>query len=142
MFKTGYLFLNLLKLLVKKLDQSLVLGLVLGIVILWLGIIVILVSYPLTKGTIDPRKYNYRPWQPKFVKELTDAKAKELGKRDGKLGVNLGILMILIGIASFILGLAGQGFYTLYLLNIFVIVVLLLIFYVYARAYKDSKGKA
>jgi Flp pilus assembly protein TadB len=111
-------------------------------VILWLGIIVILVSYPLTKGTIDPRKYNYRPWQPKFVKELTDAKAKELGKRDGKLGVNLGILMILIGIASFILGLAGQGFYTLYLLNIFVIVVLLLIFYVYARAYKDSKGKA
>jgi hypothetical protein len=120
-------------------SAQLALGLIFGILLTWFGIITILVSYPLTKGDIDPRKYNYRPWQPKFIKELTDDQAKKIGKRDGKYGVGFGISLVFIGMASFILGATGKGFDILTILWIFLIGSIVLIIYAYAAAYMESK---
>jgi hypothetical protein len=126
----------------KCMDQSsaqLALGLIFGILFLWFGALVIMVSYPLTTGNIDPRKYNYRPWQPKWVKGLTDDQANKIGKRGGKWGVGLGITMVFIGLASLILAATGQGFDVYYLLMVFLVSAVILIIYGYADAYKESK---
>ena len=67
-------------------DQAqswLVLGLVLGILMIWFGIFLALVSLPLAKGEVSARDYNYRPFRPFFQKlfGITDEMENAAGRQ-------------------------------------------------------------
>jgi ABC-type antimicrobial peptide transport system permease subunit len=123
-------------------QSSLALGLVLGIVFIWFGIILMLVSRPLARGEVHSRGYNYRPWQPKFVKKLTDDEADAVNKIFAKWAIACGGLMVLVGIAAMALGIQGQGQYIYLVISLPIVALIALIIIAYAYVYRFVKNKA
>jgi uncharacterized membrane protein HdeD (DUF308 family) len=95
-------------------DQAqswLVMGLVLGIILIWAGILLALFSMPLAKGQVRARDYNYRPLRPLFRKwfGMTDDVNDEAGRQGAKLTVAYSIFMVIPGVCSIFIGLASLG---------------------------------
>ncbi len=114
-------------------------GLIIGIVMIWVGIILVLASLPLARGEANARTYNYRPWQPKFVKKLSDEEANMIGKKFAKYAIYAGFLMMLLGVVSIVLGTSGHEDIILLLLNLSVVLLLISILISYSYSYQVSK---
>jgi len=119
--------------------NSLALGIVLGIIMIWVGVIIALASRPLANGEAKPRSYNYRPWQPKFVKRLSDEQVGMIGKKFARYAILCGILMIILGTISLILGVIGHGSYALYLFALPMAILFILIIYSYSFTFRVSQ---
>lgn len=119
--------------------NSLALGIVLGIIMIWVGVIIALASRPLANGEANPRNYNYRPWQPKFVKRLSDEQVDMIGKKFARYAIWCGLLMIVLGIISLSLGIIGYGSYALYLFAIPIAILFILIIYSYTLTFRVSQ---
>ena len=116
-------------------------GIILGLVMAWVGIIVVLASRPMAKGEVRSREYNYRPWQPKFVKAITDEEADEINVRFAGYAVNSGILLSICGVLGLLLGIVGYGFWALVFIAVPILVIIGLSIGAYVSTYQVSKQK-
>lgn len=119
--------------------SALALGIVMGIIMIWFGIVLILASLPLAKGEANARGYNYRPWQPKFVKSLSDEQVNEIGKRQARYAIWAGLLMMASGFVSIVFAAVGLGEYALYLFILPISALIVLIVVAYAQTYSVAK---
>jgi hypothetical protein len=95
----------------------------------------------LVRGEVQARTYNYRPWQPKFVKKLTDEDANNIGKKHARYAICFALLMMLFGVASIILGATGLGDEIPFLLALSSVISFIFVIAVYAYIYSVSKKK-
>ncbi|MDD1770853.1 MAG: hypothetical protein LUO79_07190 [Methanomassiliicoccales archaeon] len=121
-------------------SASLAFGIVIGIVMIWVGVIVGIASRAVIKGELTS-KDNYRPFQPKFVKKLTEQEADAINRRFSVYLLSWALSMILAGIASIFLGALNLGDYVLFVLLIAQLPVIALIPIAYYAAYKVAKAK-
>ncbi len=108
-------------------------GLILGILMIWLGLVLVLVSLPLARGKVRAHEYSYRPIQ---IFKFTNEEKDRLGPASGKAGIVAGVLFILAGFGSFALAVTGNGQYSLMLLNGMTLLMLLgiiVVFYLSIR---------
>jgi Flp pilus assembly protein TadB len=123
-------------------DNEQIMGLILGIVMSWVGIIVFLASRPLAKGEVRSKDYNYRPWQPKFVKSLSDEEADAINRRYAGYAVSSGLLMSACGVAAIVLAVIGYGSIALLAIAVPILLIIGLTLGAFVSAYNASKRKA
>lgn len=81
-------------------------SLVMGIIMIWIGILLILVSMPLAKGNVQASKYNYRPIQ---LYKISDEEKDRLGKPTAIASMAVAMLFVLAGLASIAIGATGNA---------------------------------
>jgi hypothetical protein len=123
-------------------DNEQIMGLILGIVMSWVGVILFLASRPLAKGEVRSKEYNYRPWQPKFVKSLSDDEVDALNRRYAGYALYSGLLMTGCGIVAIVLAALGQGPFALLVIALPILLLIGLILGAYVSTYNVSKQKA
>ena len=122
-------------------DNEQVMGLVLGIVMSWVGIIVFLASRPLAKGEVRSKEYNYRPWRPKFVKALSDDEADALNRRFAGYAMYAGLLMTCCGVAAILLVVLGKSSLALLAVAAPILIIIGLAVGAYVSTYNVSRQK-
>lgn len=126
---------------------------VIGILLMWLGGWTTLITLPVAKGELKAREINYRPWKPKFIRDMSNEEHDKISQDGAKLMLVFFLTIFVLGICSIILGILGIcsiifGVFTiinpvilLLLLGIGSPIVLLIIF-VYTFVYKRKIRKA
>ncbi len=110
-------------------------GIVLGIVLIWFGFLLAIVSLPLAKGEVRSRDYNYRPFR-KIGQRLFGITADiedRVNRKAAKWMIAYAIFMVAMGFCSIIFGVMSIGNpLILYLLVIIVVIILIIVFSAYA----------
>lgn len=126
-------------------DQSsvwLASGLVIGIILIWIGILVALISLPMAKGEVHSREYNYRPFQSKYIKSLPDEELDKINRKWAKWVIVWAIIMIAMGIIAMIFGIVnGIGLYLplIMLVPVILIAIMAIASYIYLLMHKKGK---
>jgi hypothetical protein len=126
---------------------------VFGILLMWLGGWTTLVTLPMAKGELKPREVNYRPWKPKFIREMKNEEIDKINLDGAKLMLVVTLSIFILGVCSIILGILGMcsivfGGFTIFNPVIFLLLVgigspiVLLIIFVYLFIYKRKIRKA
>ncbi len=119
-------------------SASFAFGIVIGIVMIWMGVIIALASRAVLKGELTSRD-NYRPFNPKFVKKLTEKEADAVNRRFSKYLLGWAFLMMIGGVVAMILGASGLGDYALLDFVIVIIPIFVIVVLAYYAAYKIAK---
>jgi len=85
-------------------NSWLILGITFGVLFIWFGFIIALCSQPMARGVPGSWKYNYRPWQPKFVKAMTDEEHDKFSQKYAKWILVSSVFMIAVGLFAVICG--------------------------------------
>ncbi len=80
---------------------------VFGILLMWLGGWTTLLTLPMAKGELKPREVNYRPWKPKFIREMKNEEIDKIDLDGAKLMLLVTLSIFVLGICSTILGILG-----------------------------------
>jgi len=123
-------------------DNEQIMGLILGIIMSWVGIILFLASRPLAKGEVRSKDYNYRPWQPKFVKALSDEEADAINRKYAGYAVGGGLLMSAGGILAIILSVIGSGSLALLAVAVPILLIIGLALGAFVSTYNASKRRS
>lgn len=119
-----------------------VMGIILGIIMSWVGVIVFLASRPMAKGEMRSKEYNYRPWQPKFVKYLSDEEVDEINRRYAGYALYSGLLMSGCGVLAMILAVLGHSSLALLAIAVPILLIIGLTLGAYVSTYNVSKQKS
>lgn len=125
-------------------NPMLILGITFGILFTFFGIIIAIASLPMAKGVPGSWKNNYRPVQPKFIKDLSSEEHDKYSQTGGKLGIVLSIFMVVSGLCALFFG-ATSIMNPLIIAYVFIIVAIIIILAGYAYGYvfwrKTHKAK-
>jgi uncharacterized membrane protein HdeD (DUF308 family) len=112
-------------------------GIVLGIVLIWFGFLLAIVSLPLAKGEVRSRDYNYRPFR-KIGQRLFGITADiedKVNRKAAKWMIAYAVFMAFMGVCSIIFGVMSIGNPLIpYLLALIVVIILMIGAYAYALA--------
>lgn len=85
-------------------NSWLILGITYGILFTWIGFLVAILSLPMARGEVHSREYNYRPWQPGFIRSMPDEELDRLNQKGAKWVLAYALFLVVLGICSFISG--------------------------------------
>lgn len=124
-------------------NEWLALGLVFGVLFTWLGILIALFSLPMARGEVHSCEYNYRPWQPKFVKAMSDEELDRVNQKGAKWMLVFSMFMVVLGLCAIIFGVMSiMNPIILALLAIIVLTTIIIAGSVYTFAFWRKTHKA
>lgn len=124
-----------------------------GILLIWLGSWTSLLTLPMAKGELKPREVNFRPWNPKFMREMCHEEQDKIGLDGSKLLLVVFVSIIVVGVCSIIYGILGIfslifGWFTIFNPVVFLliavigldlaIIVITLYLYIYKRKIRKA----
>ena len=84
-------------------------SLALGIIMIFIGLVIILSSLPLAQGRVKPSKYNWMPVRLYTIYRMTGEEKDRIGKPTAKAAIVVGTLYALAGLALVAIGLTGNA---------------------------------